>query len=186
MPPHDSDAPLLSGHLLLAAPDLLEPTFRRTVLLITNHGADEGALGYVMNRPLGKTVVDLLPEADFPLLADVPVYLGGPVSQEHLTFASLAWDSKSRRLRYQTHLSAVEAQQLKQEGVVVRAFVGYSGWAEGQLERELEESAWIVKPPVPDLLVGGKTGEEIWGKLIRDVSPLHRLAADMPDDLSLN
>lgn len=183
--PSDSSASL-SGQLLLAAPSLTEPTFRRTVLLLTNHNSDEGALGYILNRPLGKTVSELLSKADFTELADVPAFIGGPVSQEHLTFGSLGWNEASGKLQFATHLSAQEAARHVKEGFSVRAFVGYSGWSEGQLEGELNENAWVVKSPVRDLVQLERLNTGLWGDLIRDVSPLHRLAADMPDDPSLN
>ncbi len=183
----DESAPgTLCGHLLLAAPPLLEPTFRRTVILITNHSQVEGALGYVLNRPLNKKVHELLPSSPFEELSDVPVYIGGPVSQEHLTFSSLGWSDANDSLQYQTHLSAQEASRAVKEGFTVRAFVGYSGWSEGQLENELKDQAWIVALPRKEVMDPRRLNAELWARLIREISPLHRLAADMPDDPSLN
>lgn len=176
----------LSGKLLLASPHLMEPTFRRAVLLLTNHTEDDGALGYILNRPLDKKVSDLMSDLEFPELGELPAFIGGPVSQEHLTFGSLSWNEAGGALQFSTHLSAQEAARHVKEGFSVRAFVGYSGWSEGQLEGELEQSAWVVKPPVPDLVTVDKLNVRLWGDLIRDVSPLHRLAADMPDDVSMN
>ena len=176
----------LSGKLLLASPHLTEPTFRRTVLLLTNHSSDDGALGYILNRPLNKRVSELLGSSEHAELGEVPVYVGGPVSQEHLTFGSLAWSDAAGKLQFSTHLSAQEALRHLKEGFSVRAFVGYSGWSEGQLEGELLQDAWVIKPPVRDLVSEGLLNTQLWGDLIRDVSPIHRLAADMPDDPSLN
>ncbi len=183
----DESAPVvLSGNLLLAAPQLLEPTFRRTVLLITNHSQDEGALGYVLNRPLHKQVEELLPNCPFAELAEVPVFVGGPVSQEHLTFSSLSWDGFTQTLNYQTHLSTQDAARARKEGFCVRAFVGYSGWSDGQLENEIQEHAWVCARPHEVVMDLARLNQELWGDLIREVSPEHRLAADMPDDPSLN
>ncbi|MFT5467453.1 MAG: putative transcriptional regulator [Verrucomicrobiales bacterium] len=181
----DSDDSL-RGKVLLAAPSLTEATFRRTVLLLTNHHAKDGAIGYILNRPLEKTVSELLKKSDFTELADVPAYIGGPVSQEHLTFGSLGWNEADGKLQFETHLSAQEAVRHVKEGFSVRAFVGYSGWSEGQLEGELDQKAWVVKPPMRELVQEDRLDVGLWGKLIRDVSPIHRLAADMPDDPSLN
>ncbi len=176
----------LAGQLLIASPQLLEPTFSRTVLLLSNHTAEEGALGYILNRPLDKTVGDLMSDPEFGELHGVPVFEGGPVSTEHLTFTSLDWNDASGKLRFQSHLSAPEANQHLKEGFNVRAFVGYSGWSGGQLEGELKGNAWVVREPVRDLLEMKRLNSALWGDLIRDISPLHRLAADQPDDLSLN
>ena len=176
----------LSGQLLLASPALLEPTFFRTVVLLTDHTEKEGALGYILNRPLGQLVSDVLPPDEFGDLGNVPIYMGGPVSQEHLTFSSLHWNEAAGKLDYKTHLSANEASARCKEGFAVRAYVGYSGWSEGQLENELKDDAWVVKDPIRELTEAERLNSALWGNLIRDVGPEHRLAADMPDDLSLN
>lgn len=182
--PEDSNS--LSGKLLLASPQLLEPTFCRTVLLLTNHSAEDGALGYILNRPMDKKLSELLTATGFSELADVPVFIGGPVSQEHLTFGSIGWNEACGSLQFQSHLSAQEAVRHLKEGFSVRGFVGYSGWSGGQLEGELKQNAWVVQAPGRDLVSLERLNTGLWGDLIREVSPLHRLAADMPDDLSLN
>ena len=133
----------LKGSLMLADPSLIEPTFRQSVLLLTEH-SEQGAYGYILNRPIGKTVGDLLTEASFEELKDIPVFMGGPVSMEHLTFSAIAWSDYGDSLQFVTHLSAQEALMHQMEGFSIRAFVGFSEWDEGQLEDELEEETWIT------------------------------------------
>jgi len=186
MSPDSQPAPLLCGHLLLAGPELLEPTFRRTVVLISQHSPGDGALGYILNRPVHKRVQDLLSSEDFAGIGDMEVYFGGPVGQEHLTFAAISWDRGTRSLICRTHLSAAQAKVLRAEGCDVRGFIGYSGWSPGQLEGELAAQAWEVQRPDSEEILEGASSEDLWSRLIRQVSPLHRIAADMPDDLSLN
>lgn len=181
-----SEPDTLTGKLLLASPQLQEPTFRRTVVLMTNHGAEDGALGYILNRPARQKVGELLASSEFSELASVPVFMGGPVGTEHLTFTSLAWNHASGKLQFQTHLATQEAIRNLKEGFCVRAFVGYSGWSEGQLENELREKAWELAAPVQELLQLEKMNADLWAELIREVSPSHRLAADMPDDPTVN
>src|SRR5256885_16944378 len=68
----------LRGHLLIASPSLLDPNFRRTVVLVTEHN-DEGAAGLVLNRPSPAPVADIVPQLE-PLVADgEQVWVGGPV-----------------------------------------------------------------------------------------------------------
>ncbi|HEV2075379.1 MAG TPA: YqgE/AlgH family protein, partial [Thermoleophilaceae bacterium] len=67
----------LRGQLLVAAPSLVDPNFRRTVVLIAEHD-EEGALGLVLNRRLELAVADVVPELD-PLAPDGRVHAGGPV-----------------------------------------------------------------------------------------------------------
>jgi putative transcriptional regulator len=189
--PQDSDFPLpvgpsLAGRLLVAGPELLEPTFRRTVVLLAQHDPDQGALGFILNRPIGKRVGDLLPTDPLPALDDVGVYFGGPVGQQHLTFAAFRWDTGRRVLEFRTHLSADEAGAMRAEGREVRGFVGYSGWSPGQLEGELEARAWEVQRPSGPEIVDPASCPGIWARLIGGISPWHRIAADAPDDLSLN
>ena len=184
--PFDNPGPLcLRGSLMLADPSLRDPNFVRTVLLLTEHDAELGAHGYVLNRPLGKNVGELLAGAQFKSLADVPVYIGGPVSQEKLTFAMLSWDGSVSKLNYTTHLSVSDAKNLHEEGGNIRAFVGYSGWAEGQLENELRQHAWITRKPVPTI-VNMAHPELMWTQLLSSMGPWYGLLARMPEDPSLN
>ena len=182
----DNPGPVnLKGSLILADPSLRDPNFAKTVLLLTDHETEQGAHGYVLNRPMGKRVGELLPSAQFQNLAGVPVFVGGPVSPERLTFAVLEWCAEEKRLVYTTHLSVEDAQALQGEGGHVRAFVGYSGWAEGQLENELKQRAWITSKPAPEVADVARV-ENLWGDLLRGIGPLYGLMANMPEDPSLN
>jgi putative transcriptional regulator len=186
MIPDESTESTLEGKLLLASPSLVESTFHRTVILLCSHSRTSGALGFILNRPLGRTVEEVLPDEEFERIWGVPVFTGGPVGMGHLTFAALGWNEETGRLDYETHLSAAGAIRQFEEGFCLRAFVGYSGWSPGQLENEMRQNAWEVKAPKPEVVQGGDLNERLWTQLIRDISPFHRLEADVPDDLSLN
>lgn len=180
----------LKGSLILADPGLKEPAFFQSVLLLTEHSEENGALGYILNRPLGRTVGDLLSEDILPpeqrnRLIDVPVFMGGPVSTEHLTFAALGWSEQDEELQYSTHLSAAEAVMYEMEGFHLRAFIGYSGWSEGQLEDEMERSAWITSKPDREIIDLSRV-EDLWKSILRELSPYYRFIANEPDDPGLN
>lgn len=181
----ENNSDSLQGSILLAAPSLREPTFHHSVLLLTEHSVSEGAHGYILNRPLGKTVGDLLPDEEFDALADVPVFIGGPVSTEHLTFASIAWSEDIQNLQFTSHLSAKQALRQQTEGFSIRAFVGYAGWDEGRLEAELNQSTWITHKPEKRVLDLEQL-DSLWARLLKEMSPWHALLADEPDDVSLN
>ena len=175
----------LKGEIMLADPSLEEPTFHQSVLLLTEHSAEHGAHGYILNRPIGKTVGDLLPEPSFEELKDIPVFMGGPVSMEHLTFSAIAWSEYGDALQFVTHLSAQEALMHQMEGFSIRAFVGFSGWEEGQLEDELEQETWITRKAEKRIVeISGL--DRLWKEMLRDVGPSYRIIADEPDDPSLN
>src|SRR5439155_26367140 len=80
-----------AGSLLIAHPNMLDPNFRRAVLFISAHDPEDGALGVILNRPLDKHVADLVNEEPPAGLADVPVFLGGPVGVNQLMFAAYEW-----------------------------------------------------------------------------------------------
>src|ERR1700731_1019767 len=140
----------LTGSLLVAHPNMLDPNFRRTVLFISAHDPNEGALGVIINRPLDKQVADLVSETPPAGLAQVPVFLGGPVGKNQLMFAAFEWQ-KGEGLKLNHNVALDEANELagQKNLVTICAFVGYAGWGAGQLESELKQKAWLVQKANP-------------------------------------
>src|SRR2546428_11701336 len=101
----------LAGSLLVAHPNMLDPNFRRTVLFISAHDPNEGALGVILNRPLDKQVSELVKDAPPSGLADVPVFLGGPVGRDKLMFAVFEW-AKGAGLKLNHDVGLEEASDL--------------------------------------------------------------------------
>lgn len=181
-----TDAPIqLDGKLLIADPSLRDSIFNKSVILMAEHENDEGAHGIILNTPTGQTVGDLLKDEMFAPLKNLPVHVGGPVGQEHLHFAAF-WLGDNQELRYVTRISAKDAiTYTQQSGTLVRAFAGYSGWDAGQLEDELRKNSWITAQPTSTLL--SSTHEKsLWRKLLREISPFHKILAEAPDDIFLN
>src|SRR5947209_13874720 len=92
----------LTGSLLIAHPNMLDPNFRRAVLFISAHDPDDGAIGVIINRPLDKSVGDLVSETPPEDLADVPVFFGGPVGNNQLMLAAFEWH-KGQGLKLNQH-----------------------------------------------------------------------------------
>src|SRR5438105_15113075 len=108
---HFGDEPLprsFGGSLLVAHPTMLDPNCRRTVLFISEHDPNEGALGVIINRPLDRQVVDLVSEIPPAGLAEVPVFLGGPVGKNQLMFAAFEWQ-KGEGLKLNHHVALEQA-----------------------------------------------------------------------------
>ena len=183
---HPPDSPIfLNGQLLLADPSLRDGIFNRSVILLAEHSPDEGAIGLILNHPTGHVVGELIQDSDFNPLRHLPVFDGGPVERDQLTFSALWWNHH-QGLRWAMRISADEAiKHSQQPGTLVRAFIGYSGWASGQLETELRRNSWIATRPLPDLL-GHDHDKSLWKDLLRPLSPFHRLLAEAPDDPFLN
>src|SRR6202035_695106 len=115
----------LAGSLLVAHPNMLDPNFRRAVLFISAHDATDGALGVILNRPLDKQVSDLVNEAPPEGLADVPVFLGGPVGKNQLMFAAFEWQ-KGEGLRLNHDVDGGDAPApIDGQAMSLCAFVGY-------------------------------------------------------------
>jgi putative transcriptional regulator len=175
----------LAGSLLLAHPKLQDPNFTRTVVLMSLHNAD-GAMGVVLNRPLDKKLSDLGPEFSQSELAEVPIYCGGPVKPEQLIL--VAWQTSSADGTFKLYFG-VDPDKLRElmreSDLEVRAFLGYSGWAGGQLEMEMKRSTWLVSTVPPEML-DAFDGVELWKQIIGGMSPEWRVVADEPDDPSVN
>lgn len=180
----ESNPESLSGSLLVAAPSLRDPNFFHAVLILAAHHSNDGAFGYILNRPLDKKVADLIEDKNLGSLGKVPIYLGGPVGTNKLSFAALEWNLEKDQLTVQTHLSTEQAKLEIARGSIVRGFVGYSGWSEGQLENELEQKSWITCPPLPQVL--DKKQGDLWATILDDLGPYYKLLAMMPDDVTLN
>lgn len=175
----------LAGSLLIAHPNMLDPNFRRAVLFISAHDPNDGAMGVILNRPLDKHVCDLVRETPPEGLADVPVFLGGPVGKNQLMFAAFEWeDANGLKLNHNVDLG--EAHELADDDPSsVRAFVGYAGWSAGQLEAEMKQNAWILQKPSRAALTPDRL-PKLWFDIMRGLGPWYKLLAAAPDDPSLN
>jgi putative transcriptional regulator len=183
---HGSSSLGLAGSLLIAHPGLLDPNFRRTVLFLGAHDEDSGAYGLVLNRPTGKTASEFLPNQELGGLSKVPVFVGGPVAPNHLTFVSFQWRPSDETVELISHVTVEDAWKMGGEGLQsLRAFVGYSGWAGGQLESELESKSWLVQRPGPEMLDLDQC-RGLWQRIMREQSPWFRLLAGEPEDPSVN
>jgi putative transcriptional regulator len=176
----------LAGSLLVAHPNMLDPNFRRTVLFISEHDPNEGALGVIINRPLETQVADLVTEAPPANLAEVPVFLGGPVGKNQLMFAAFEWQ-KGEGLKLNHNVGLDEASDVAghKNSVTICAFVGYAGWGAGQLEGEMQQKAWLVQKANPSVLKLDRL-PNLWFDIMRSLGPWYKMLAAAPDDPSLN
>lgn len=150
------DSSCLGGHLLCAAPQLLDPNFRRSVVLMLEHG-DEGALGLVLNNPLPNRVAEVARGLDLRWHGDdeATVRLGGPVEPMRgwILHDQPEWDSSADEvlpgLWLTTSLEPVTRAGHHDVGgpeCCVLFLLGYAGWASAQLEAEIAAGSWL---PVP-------------------------------------
>ena len=174
----------LAGSLLVAHPSMLDPNFRRTVLFISEHDPNEGALGVIINRPLDRQVADLVTDTPPPGLAGVPVFLGGPVGKNQLMFAAFEW-KKGHGFKLSHNVVLGHGSTAAGEKNLICAFVGYAGWGAGQLESEVKQKAWLLQKADPSLLKIDRL-PNLWFEIMRSLGPWYKMLAAAPDDPSLN
>lgn len=182
----------LKGRLLIASPQVDSPIFARSVVLLLEHEDGEGAKGIILNLPTSATMTDLagkLFDEDFTW--DKPLHLGGPVAGPLLV---LHTRPKMADLEVgpgvYVALDAAKSQHLITQEVEPSLVVAnFSGWAPGQLEKELEEGVWAVAPINARRIFGG-VDQDLWWTTMRDirVKTLQEILglAGVPVDPSVN
>lgn len=142
-------SPLAPGQLLVAAPAMTDPNFAGTVLLLCSL-EKSGAVGLVLNRPLGIPLHQVLPATALPAAAPGQLLWGGPVglNQVFLLHQSEVSAEIGRPVGGGLHFGGGldDARRIAQAGGRLLYFVGYSGWGEGQLEEEQGEGSWLSLP----------------------------------------
>jgi putative transcriptional regulator len=170
-----SDDPLAPA-LLVAMPQLLDPNFRRSVVLLLHHDA-EFTFGLVLNRPLEISAESLCASLDIEWRGPPAALVdwGGPVQPD--TGWVLLGDAAGAQLEDVTEISdelcfAGSLETLKRVAAGppgrFRLFLGYAGWGAGQLEAELAQGAWLVAP-LSSRVVFGVEPEAMWGRVLRDL-----------------
>ncbi len=145
--------PTLTGHFLIAMPNLAAPPFSRGVTLLCQHD-ENGAVGLLVNRlseyRLGDVLTQMRLECVDAELADAPVLIGGPVQQERgfvLHREAGNWESSYRIndewsvTTSRDILVAMAAGEGPRQAIMA---LGYAGWEAGQLEQELMANAWLT------------------------------------------
>jgi putative transcriptional regulator len=177
----------LKGQLLIAAPALVDPNFRRTVVLVGEH-TEDGALGLVLNRPSETTVLEALPELTALVDGPAQVYVGGPVQPSAIVvLADFEEPERAGSLVLDTigflpaEVEPLEIGELRQ----ARVFAGYAGWGPGQLDGELEEESWILEPALPEDIFTPEP-DDLWSDVLRRKGGPYGVLALMPPDPSMN
>ncbi len=186
------DEPTLTGSLLVASPQLTDPNFSRTVVLVLEHGED-GALGVVLNRPTALGVDELLePWARQAQMAPPPVmFRGGPVAPDAVIGLARVHrtDETHGRHRVLESVTTVDLavppddQPPGLEGV--RLFSGYAGWSAEQLEEEIAEGAWFTLTAVVSDLFASDP-ERLWHDVLQRQGGDLAMLSGYPPHPSLN
>jgi putative transcriptional regulator len=182
-----SETESLQGKLLIASPSLIDPNFRRTVVLVTEHN-DEGAAGLVLNRPSPAPVADIVPQLEPLVEDDEQVWVGGPVQPNAVLVLGEFLDPDDAAVPLFGALGFPALDEPEDVAAMTtrrRVFAGYAGWGAGQLEDELDRDDWIVEPSRPDDAFTDAP-DELWADVLRRKGGIYELVARIPEDPSVN
>ncbi|MEL6864088.1 MAG: YqgE/AlgH family protein [Bacteroidota bacterium] len=178
-----------SGKLLLAEPFMLDPNFKRSVVLLCEH-QEEGSLGFILNKSLDMKVNELI--ADFPEF-DARIYYGGPVQTNTIHYMhnvgdlledsqeivrGVYWGGDFEKLKFLISSKLIEPKN-------IRFFVGYSGWSPGQLRDELGYGSWVSAEMHANYLFKTKS-TTLWRDIMEDKGNTFSVIAQMPDAANWN
>jgi len=177
----------LDGCFLVSDFDLVDPNFHRAVVLMIDHD-EEGAFGLVVNRPSPFTLGEVVEGLDDSPASSIPVYVGGPVQQNALFVLRderAAEDTEAERpvegVAFEPASPAMIDYLLNEwsslpdvERPAVRMYVGYSGWASGQLEGELAADSWVVMRATREI-VFHPDPHSTWTEALARTGPLYQI-----------
>ncbi|MFC2126615.1 YqgE/AlgH family protein [Bacteroidota bacterium] len=174
------------GDLLISEPFLPDPNFERSVVLLCEHNED-GSFGFILNKPSILKVDEAINDIeDFPEV----LYVGGPVQQNTLHFIhrtdsvlegsqevneEIEWGGNYEQLFMLINTKTINTVDYK-------FFLGYSGWAPGQLETELEEKSWIVAYDATAKNVFEMEPDDLWRDVLKDMGGKFKIFSNYPVD----
>jgi putative transcriptional regulator len=162
----------LAPVLLVSMPQMLDPNFAKTVVLLAEYTA-QGAFGLVLNRRMDEPAMSLV-TADEPLHIHPGMYLytGGPVEPTRAWILTEKSDLDDEALEvipgvYLSASPTLVRRTLESEpDAATRMVVGYAGWGAGQLDVELAQGSWLMAPVQPDLIFK-TSADTMWETAIR-------------------
>ncbi|MEZ4837899.1 YqgE/AlgH family protein [Flavobacterium sp.] len=181
---------LNKGHLLIAEPSILgDLSFNRSVILLADHNT-EGSVGFILNKPLEYTLMDLVPEVE----SSFTIYNGGPVEQDNLYFIhsipdlipgsveisnGIYWGGDFEKTR-----DLINKGEIKKDSI--RFFLGYTGWEANQLETEMNSNSWILIENSYKQKILQKSSSDFWKEKIMELGGEYLIWSNAPENPMLN
>jgi putative transcriptional regulator len=186
--PDDNQEPQ-KGKVLVSEPFLLDNYFKRSIVLITEYSA-EGTIGFVLNKPVSVNINEVV--ENFPKM-DTDVSLGGPVSTNTLHYLHTIGDIIPNSIPVLGNIcwggDFEVIERLITSGNIskgqIRFFLGYSGWSPNQLEKELEENAWVVGDIAPEEIMI-PLNKHFWKKTLRRMGKKYEMWSNFPENPEMN
>lgn len=176
---------LANGVFLVAKPELEDPNFRQTVVLITQPEPGGGPIGVVINRSSERRLREVFPDNAQLAASDERIFYGGPVRRSVLLFVFRASTAPAASLHVLDDIYLSGNGTLLEELLArpeptrdLRVYAGYSGWAPGQLQAEIARGGWVVVKAQVSLIFS-QDPASVWGELINRAA-LRRTEAPIP------
>ena len=178
-----------SGKILLAEPFMQDPNFKRSAILLCEHG-EEGSVGFIMNKPLNMRIDELI--EDFPEF-ESGVFFGGPVQTDTIHYVhnvgnlledsvkvsdGVYWGGSFEKLKFLISSSLITDDN-------IRFFVGYSGWSEGQLNDEMIYGSWVMANMDANYLFKSKP-KKLWQQVMYNKGDTYTVISQVPEVVSWN
>lgn len=181
-----------SGNLLIASPLLNESVFTRAVILLIDNDAKGGNMGLIVNLMTKLKMRDLLP--DMESIGDCDIYCGGPVDCDRLFMLHRLGKLISGSVEVTDGLyvggDLEDLHFCIDSGIDissnVRFIVGYSGWVSGQLQNELDNNFWVIKPCLNHDRLFETSGIDYWTDEVSDMGDNYKMWLAMPVNPELN
>jgi putative transcriptional regulator len=179
-----------AGRLLISEPFMLDPNFKRSVILLTEY-SEAGAMGFILNQPGEFFLGDILPEVSY---SEMPVFIGGPVANDTLHFIHCCPEKIEGGIEiaegvfwsgdFETVKKLITSYQLNSDEI--RFFMGYSGWTAKQLDGEIKEDSWIVADKLNKEIIFTKNEENLWREVVIGLGQRYAHIANFPENPELN
>lgn len=178
-----------AGRLLISEPFMQDPYFKRSVVLLTEHN-ERGSFGLILNKPIPMYLNEAIENAP---TFDSKLALGGPVQKETLHYLHLLGDQIPNSTEVMDGIYWGGDFEAVKELIIsgelqpgnIRMFVGYAGWAEGQLNHEMESKSWIVARASKEVLFGERP-ENLWSEILNGMGTPYNYLVKLPEDPRLN
>jgi putative transcriptional regulator len=177
------------GKILISEPFLPDTFFNRTIVYLADH-TSEGSVGFILNKKLEIKVCDAV--SGFDKWREY-LCMGGPVAPDTLHYLHILGDIIPKSVWVSENIfwggDIDVIRKMIRNGKItesqIRFFLGYSGWSEGQLERELMENSWVIAKVKPDIILDTPSGNS-WKKVVRSLNNKYRMWADFPESPDMN
>lgn len=179
-----------AGRLLISEPFMMDPNFKRSVILMTEYG-DLGAMGFVLNHPSDYLLGDLLPDVQY---SEMPVYFGGPVGNDTLHFIHRCPDKIEDGIEIGDGIFwGGDFESVKNllsnyliTGDDIKFFAGYSGWTPGQLDAEIGDDTWIVTAEFNPKILFTHDEQNLWREVVIGLGQRYAHIANFPENPEMN